>query len=517
MVKLTDSQRAEQEIRAKLSDRWWRLNNLYWVANEQGQPVKFVPNRAQTELYHSLWYLNVILKARQLGFTTFIQIFILDACVFNSNQRAGVIAHSLPDVEVIFRDKIKFAYDRLPAWLRAEVPARNDKTNELMLANNSSIRVGTSMRSGTLQYLHVSELGKISRKYPEKAKEIKTGAFNTVHPGAFIFVESTAEGRAGLFFDIVQKSRRLLSEGLKPTKQEFKFHFFPWWRDDRYTTDDDVVLTDANTKYFEKLEAEHGIVLTNGQKAWYAGKAKLMDEGDGETEVGGDMKQEYPSTPDEAFEVQIKGAYYGDKIAQARQQGRITRVPHDPSLPVFTFWDLGRNDTNAIWFIQVVGREYRAIHYYENSGEGLPHYAKYLKDRMSQDGYSYDTHYLPHDANVVEYTRGDGLTRREVLEAYRIGRVEVVERIRDVSDGIEMTRNIIPSCVFDKAGCDVGLKALENYRQEWDEKLGTFKGKPLHNWASNGADAFRQLAQGFYIVPASQNSGRRRAGSDWRT
>ena len=124
--------------------------------------------------------MNAILKARQLGFTTFIQLFMLDAAVFNKNVRAGTIAHNLLDAQTIFRDKVKFPYDQLPETVRASVPTITDSATELVLANNSSIRVGTSLRSGTLQYLHVSEYGKLCAKYPEKAREVRTGALNTV-------------------------------------------------------------------------------------------------------------------------------------------------------------------------------------------------------------------------------------------------------------------------------------------------------------------------------------------------
>ena len=110
-------------------------------------------------LHHS----NLILKARQLGFTTFLQLFMLDACLFNSNVRAGTVAHRLDDARVIFRDKVKYPYDNLPEGLKAVIPIGRDSADELIFANNSSIRVSTSMRSGTLQYLHISEYGQLSR------------------------------------------------------------------------------------------------------------------------------------------------------------------------------------------------------------------------------------------------------------------------------------------------------------------------------------------------------------------
>jgi hypothetical protein len=90
------------------------LNNLYFITDKDGRRVKFEMNWAQERLFNSMHYQNAILKARQLGFTTFIQLFMLDACVFNSNVRAGTIAHNLEDAKAIFRDKVKYPYDSLP-------------------------------------------------------------------------------------------------------------------------------------------------------------------------------------------------------------------------------------------------------------------------------------------------------------------------------------------------------------------------------------------------------------------
>src|SRR4026209_2801348 len=132
---------------SQLTDRCWRLNNLYTIQTKEGHKVPFRLNWAQTELLSSLHECNLILKARQLGFTTFIQFFMLDACLFNSNIRAGTIAHRLDDALVIFRDKVKFPYDNLPDMLKAARPFVRDSADELVFANNSSIRVSTSMRS----------------------------------------------------------------------------------------------------------------------------------------------------------------------------------------------------------------------------------------------------------------------------------------------------------------------------------------------------------------------------------
>lgn len=494
---------AATEIRRLLGNRWWRLNHLYAITDENGSHIPFKPNEAQTKFYRNLWYLNVVLKARQMGFSTFIQILLLDACLFNRNIRAGVIAHTREDAEMLFRDKIKYAYEHLPQYLKDAVTATSDRVGELKFSNGSSIRVGTSMRSGTLQYLHVSELGKIARKYPEKAEEIKTGSLNTLHQGAFVFFESTAEGRHGLFFETVEAALRREQLGKEPSQMEFKLHFFPWWQDSRYAIDPSSIdLVAHEIEYFQNLETVHGIALSSSQKAWYAAKARIQ---------GDKMLQEFPSTVAEAFEAKIRGAIYGEEMARLRLERRITTVPYEPALPVNTFWDLGRNDTNAIWFHQRFGLQNRFIDYYENRGHSLAHYAKVLKDR----GYTYGRHYLPHDASVSDISREDNLSRAEVLESHGLRPVEIVPRIQERNEGIEMTRQALASCWFDREKCDQGIKAIDAYQREWDDKVGDFKDQPLHNWASNAADALRQFAQGYRAQP--QQRADRRKRTNWMT
>lgn len=457
------------------TDQRWRLNNLYWITDKEGKRVKFELNWAQADLLDELHFLNIVLKARQLGFTTFIEIFMLDACVFHPDTRAGVIAHTKDDAEAIFRDKIKFAYDNLPVQIRGQVPIRRDNTTTLELANNSLIRVGTSLRGGTLQYLHVSEFGKICARFPEKAREIITGALNTIEAGQMAFIESTAEGQEGRFFELCEEAQAKERLDVKLTPMDWKFHFYPWWLEPSYWLEPEGVTIPADMdRYFRKLAAE-GIALDDGQRAWYAKKAEVQKE---------DMRREYPSTPKEAFEAAVEGAYYAQQIAQAETDGRVTRVPYEPELRVETWWDLGMDDEMSIWFAQRHNREIRLIDYYANSGEGLAHYAKVLNEKP----YIYSRHIGPHDIEVREL--GTGKSRKEVAESLGMRPFEVAPRL-EVQDGIEVTRNLLSRCYFDAAKTADGLRGLKNYRKDWDEKRGVWLPRPRHDWASHPADSFR--------------------------
>jgi hypothetical protein len=200
------------------------------------------------------------------------------------------------------------------------------------------------------------------------------------------------------------------------------------------------------------------------------------------------MKREFPSTPDEAFEASNEGLYYGQQINTARQQGRIRKTYYDANAPVHTAWDLGYNDSTAIWFFQQAGQEIHLLEYYENSGEALTHYIQYVKNRP----YAYGKHLVPHDAVVHEYSTG--LSRVEVAKKHGIN-FRVVTDI-GVNEGIDAARNLLIRCWFDEEKCARGIHALESYRKEWNERQGCWASQPLHNFASHGADAFRMLAVG---------------------
>lgn len=190
----------------------------------------------------------------------------------------------------------------------------------------------------------------------------------------------------------------------------------------------------------------------------------------------------------------VRGAYYANEMQQLRAEGRIRSVPYTAETPVNTFWDLGWNDTTAIWFHQHVARENRFIHAYENSGESLEHYAQYLISRGWNLG---GTHYLPHDATNKSLQTGKSAL--EILQDLMPGlRFEIVPRIEHVLNGINTTRLAMKSNVFiDANGCADGIAALDNYRKRYNERIDTFTEEPLHDRYSNYADAFRQWGQGF--------------------
>jgi len=198
-----------------------------------------------------------------------------------------------------------------------------------------------------------------------------------------------------------------------------------------------------------------------------------------------------------SFEGILEGSYFGREMSKAEDEGRITSVPYDPLMKVITSWDLGIGDATTIWFYQLHGKEIRAIDYYENSGEGLPHYAKVLQAKP----YLYDTHIAPHDIEVREL--GSGMSRIEIAKDLGI-KFAVAPRI-SLEDGIEAVRGVLPRVWFDAEKCKAGINALRSYHKSWDDKRNTFLAKPYHDWSSHGADGFR------YFAVANRKLGRTRS------
>jgi hypothetical protein len=191
-----------------------------------------------------------------------------------------------------------------------------------------------------------------------------------------------------------------------------------------------------------------------------------------------------------SFDAPNSGSYYGSLMQEAELQGRVTDVPYDPELAVWTAWDLGIDDATAIWFCQItVGGEFRFIDYIEDSGAALDYYVGLLQDRP----YHYSMHLLPHDAAVKEL--GSGRSRTETLGSLGLFPYRVL-RAHSVADGINAVRLVLPHAWFDAEKCAKGIKALRNYRREWNPAGETWRVNPRHDWSSHGSDAMRYLCIG---------------------
>ena len=222
-----------------------------------------------------------------------------------------------------------------------------------------------------------------------------------------------------------------------------------------------------------------------------------------------------------SFEAPVLGSYYGWLMAKADKEGRIGEVPHDPSLPVYTSWDLGMRDSTDIWFFQLHGRDVAIIDHLSHAGVSLSWYVNRMvgEVRFDEEGnklpkpikldgedeelhghrrtYRYADSYVPHDALVSEL----GTQKRRIDRLYAMGVMARLVPFLTVADGINAVRELLPRCYFDETHTQRGRDGLTSYRKEWDDEKRIFRDKPLHDWASNPSDSFRYLAVGLRDAP----------------
>jgi hypothetical protein len=370
------------------------------------------------------------------------------------------------------------------------------------------VEVTASARSGTLQWLHISEFGKICAKYPEKAREIVSGSLPAVDQLGVVCIESTAEGQEGAFYEMCQRARALNESGKDEELSllDYRFHFASWWDADEYEADPaSVIVSSVDNAYFHRLEAVIGRDISPAKRAWYVATRDSAFSGDQEL-----MWREFPSTAEEAFQVSTEGCILADQLALARKQGRITTVPYDPSIPVNTFWDLhhGGEDSVTIWFHQRVGLRDHWLRYMEGSGEPYSYYVR----QMQALGYVWGKHYLPHDADRRFPGAEANPTIRDMLASLGLSNFVVVARVADLTAGIQQLRDDFTSYYFDETGCAEGLKRLANYRKEWNDRMGCWRETPRQDGNQHAADGIRQKAQGFFET-SSRAKYRRRTRS----
>lgn len=496
-------------LRERLSDRWWRLNHLYWIVDKAGCVVRFKPNWAQSQLHFSMHYRNDVLKARQLGISTYTAILILDTCLFMPNYHCGIIDKTLPDAKAKL-GKIKFAYDRLDyvpedasdldralgklgAGIKEAVRiTKNDETMKVF-SNGAEVCVGTSLRGGTLQLLHVSELGHVAAHAPIRAREIVTGGINTVSMDGVVIKESTHEGgKYGINYEMTNNA--MIHAGKELSNLDWKFFFFSWKDNPDYRLEGVSAPTDSYlVKYFETLEREHGIVLDEAQKAWYGAQYRTY---------GYLVKQEYPTVPAESFETQVEGAIYGAQIVDLRLKGRANaEFEVDDMAPLYVSWDIGMSDYMSMWLWQVGGDgKYYVVDCIQASDKALSWYVAQIHE-WERLYYPVKKLLIPHDAARRDW---EGVSFEDKLAAAGFD-VDIVPRTPDLWASIMAVRSFLRHCVFHER-CSLptkvdgteymsGLNALENYQKSPMGANGTVKEAPLHNLCSHAADGFRTFVE----------------------
>ena len=400
--------------------------------------IPYKPRDLQAEMHKDLKRWNVLVMHRRFGKTVFAVNHMIKHALTCPlpRPRVALVAPTFTQAKRISWDYVKYYAGVIPGVTFNETELRAD------FPNGGRIMLLSGENPDALRgiYLDLCVFDEYGMQNPRVWGEVVRPALSD-REGSAIFL-GTPNGH-NHFYEIMQQAKNEVQEGSD----------YWYWK----------IAKASETKLVKETELD-------------AAKKQMTDE---------QYEQEYECS----FTAAIIGAYYGRLIGGLEENDRVTRVPYDPALPVHTAWDLGINDSTAIWFAQIFrGGAVNVIDYYENTGVGLDHYAEVLR----QKDYHYGDHLAPHDIEVREL--GSGKSRLET--AFSLGlRFKVVPKMK-IADGINAARLLIPKCYFDRDNCVTGIEMLKQYRQEWDEKRKIFRDQPRHDFTSHAADAFRYLAIG---------------------
>ncbi len=283
----------------RLKNKEWRINHLYKIRDKNSQLITYKRNRAQREFAENAHTRNIILKSRQLGFSTEEAIDTLDDTVFTPNFDSLFIAQDLKTAEEIFDNKVHLTWKNLPKELKDLWDQERSSARRMKFGfgdgRYSSITVDNTGRSGTFNRVHITELPILYEKYPKRAKEVLEGTIPAVPMDGRVDIESTARGDSGPFYEMFWEA---WERGEPDTKIDYKAHFYNWTYDDNEISKISEPL--EVPKEFQDYQKKHG--LSDTQITYYYLKWVSLNK-DWQA-----LFREYPTTPEEAF------AYAGEKF-----------------------------------------------------------------------------------------------------------------------------------------------------------------------------------------------------------
>lgn len=454
-----------------LQDPVWRLCNLYQIKDKDGIIAPFNPSPEQCDIINEIHIYGtkrlIILKARQLGMSTVIDLIMADLMIWQEGFSGAVVDQNQTKASLKLTDIIMRAFDTMPPGLRDIFTVAKKNTEQFIIYQEpedgsrdsivySDIFAATSSRGGTKQMLHVSEWGPIQHEDPKRSDEILTGSIPSAERG-IIAVETTwMGGKHGNLWNLVQTAQETLPE--HRTSRDFKLFFFPWYGDKGYVETGDFSQISAEChKYFDECEARiaelaaRGIMkphkFTPEQKLWYFKVALPM---------GDKRYSEYPTVLEECFMAPVPGAIYSKMIDGLRAAGRIADFPVSMAHPVFTYWDLGSPKNTRVLYFQFIGREIHIIDH-----DNLPLTPTERFAHMMAKGYNYAWHFLPHDAEAEEYM-GDNY--QQTLNKAGFTNLRIIPRCRTIWPGINHVIEISNRFVIHRNRCADFVSSMEIYR-----------------------------------------------------
>jgi len=438
---------------------------------------------------------KLILKARQLGMSTYAVLDILDDALFNRNLACGIVSYSLEHAQHIFKRIIGHALETFPKELKPLLGIQSQSAREITFSNGSFLRVDTSLRGGSYPCVLVSEFGKTCARSPMKAEEVITGTLQAVPQNGKIIIESTAEGSEGFFADMCHMAQLRGNSSL--SELDYHLFFYAWYIEKSYAIEKEIHYDIDLMEYFDKIEEKEGIKLSLHQKYWYTHQKSILGE---------KIRQEFPSTISEAFLSSTDAYYYASCVERAYESNRMLSSPiYDSLAPVYVAMDIGINDLTVIIFFQVVHGEIRIIDYYSDNGKGVDFYSRHIQDK----NYIIHTVFLPHDAAHRDGIVVENTYEKEFRKLFSHTQVKfMVLKRTDLNLGISHAKIKFDRCVFNISKVKPLVDHIVKYRKKWSESQGRYLDDPLHDVHSNFADSFRYLCQAVtHIETMGSHSG----------
>jgi hypothetical protein len=492
------------KLKAKLTDKDWRMANLYLILDESGNQIQIVPRDEQKQFLKDRHKRNFVPKARKLGMSTIIIVNNLDECLFNKDFCTGIIDLTATDAFAKL-GIARFCWERGPIhhdkniaalWriIHKANPLLKDSSGCMEWSNGSEMSAGVKYVGRTLQSLHISEFGPISAIAPSKATAIKRGAFNCVPPDGIIDIETTMQGgQYGECYELFKSA--LGSMGKDLTILDWKMHFFSWVNHPSYEIPGGHAQLDLTKEYFEKLERLKGVKVPQERQAWYEKKKK---------EQGEDMFQQFPTIIEECDMQIVPGQIYRE-MKTVRAQGRVREFNPEKGYPRFTCWDLGSSDNMAGWEVQPAGKDHNFLAWCAGEGAGAAGVADVIRAWEEKRG-PHAGHLVPHDAKITD--KGSGKTYIDQMVECGIPRskIIVVPRIPDMWVGVAEVRRVLPNSYFHietdvqietitGAKLPSGVGRIEGYRKKIDHSTGITRDSDVHDICSHTADAVRTYAE----------------------
>ena len=416
--------------------------------------------------------------------STLAVLDMLDDTLFTPNLATGIVSYSLEHAQHIFKRIIGHALDTFPEELKHLLGIEGRSAREISFNNGSFLRVDTTLRGSTYQNVLVSEFGKTCARTPGKAEEVITGTLNTVPTDGKIVIESTGEGMDGFFAEMCLTADH--HKGEKLSLLEFELLFFPWYEEKTYLLHEPVDYEVELTDYFNEIEEDTSIKISQPQRNWYAIQSKVL---------GDKIKQEFPSTVQEAFLSRSDAYYFAEYIERAYKENRCLHTSlHDPLEPVYVAMDIGVNDLTVIIFFQVVHGEIRIIDHYADNNKGVDFYAQHL---LQERRYLYHTIFLPHDAvkrDPLDVVKSYDSEFKKLFSGTHT-KFHVLRRT-DKQELIHFAKNKFNRCVFNLQKTKPLLDNLSKYRKRWHELTGQYLEEPQpKQLPGHYADAFQYAMQ----------------------